>query len=232
MTARIVVPPPFEIPDVAFVERAPAIGSGAHVWLVRHAEVHADFQQRAYGNSDVPLSPEGEEQTAAMGAAFAGVAIERIVSSDLVRARKMAEAIAASTKAPLALDARLREVSRGAWQGLPTSEFRKRWEADASAFLADPWRWKGHGGESDADVCARAWPVVEELVRGARERSNPTFAITAHYNLIRTLVTRALGLSARASFAFRNDPAHATLLVDAPGGWRLVAAGLARPSVS
>ena len=34
-------------------------------------------------------------------------------------------------------------------------------------------------------------------------------AIAAHYNVMRVLVTRALGLSARASFAYRNDPAHA-----------------------
>ncbi len=226
MAARIVIPPSIELPDRAFVERAPSLATGARVWLVRHAEVHADFQQRAYGNTDVPLSSDGEAATRAMGAAFAGIELARVTSSDLARARAMGQSIANASGAELVLDARLREVWRGAWQLLPTVEFRRRWEADAAAFLADPWNWNGHGGESDAQLCARVWPAFTDAVRAANGR---TLVIAAHYNVMRVLVTRAMGLGARASFAYRNDPAHATLLVDAPEGWRLELADAERP---
>src|SRR5688572_21286730 len=161
MAARIIVPPTEALPDRRFVEPARGAGTGARVWLVRHAEVHADWQGKAYGNSDVPLSADGEAATLAMGAAFAGVRLARVTSSDLARAIAMGRAIAAAAQAELVPDPRLREIWRGAWQGLPAIEFRARWERDAETFLADPWTWKGHGGESDSDVHARAWPAFE-----------------------------------------------------------------------
>jgi probable phosphoglycerate mutase len=181
--------------------------------------VHADWSERAYGDLDVPLSAQGEDQTRAMARHFARLPVALVVASPLARAKAMGSAIAASTGAPLELDAGLKEVSRGAWQGLPTSEFRARWQADQEAFVRDPWRWKGHGGESDAELYARAWPVLSRAVERARGQR---VVLASHYNLIRALVSGVLGLGAKESFAFRNRPAHATLLVDARDGWRLV----------
>lgn len=225
---RIVVPPEFPAlePDEPAPEPESGPGSGLRVWLVRHAEVHPDWQKRAYGNLDVPLSARGEEQTRALCAAFTESRIARVTSSHLARALAMGRGIAAATGADLVVDERLREVWRGAWQGLPAEEFRARWEADRAEFLAHPWTWKAHGGESDADVFARAWPVLREaceLARGAE------VVLTTHYNVIRVLVTRALGLRPHESFAFQNDPAHATLLVDAPHGWVLSASNADEP---
>jgi len=206
--------------------RASGRASGARIWLVRHAEVHANFEGTAYGNSDVPLSSTGLEQTRAMGAAFSGMPVELVIASPLARATAMGRAIADSTGARLEFAPGLAEVSRGAWQGLASAEFRARWIADQAQFFADPWHWKGHGGESDADLFARGWPVLEralELARGGN------VVLASHYNLIRALVTGALGWSARASFAFRNRPAHASLLVDGPSGFELRANDAADP---
>jgi probable phosphoglycerate mutase len=138
----------------------------------------------------------------------------------------MGRGIAAASGAELTIDENLREIWRGEWQGIAAEEFRARWRADRDAFLASPWTWKPHGGESDADVFARAWPVVRaacELARGGDA------ALTTHYNVIRVLATRALGLKLHESFAFENDPARATLLVDAPQGWVLAASNADGP---
>lgn len=206
-----------------------ARGSLARIWLVRHAEVHADWQSKAYGNFDVPLSEEGAAATTALGSAFASEPVAHVQSSDLERALAMGRAIANSTGAPLVTDERLREIWRGTWQGLTTEEFRVRWAADADAFFDDPWNWKGHGGESDADVFARAWPATIAALDAAKGQ---VAVVTTHYNVIRVLVTRALGWTPRESFAFRNSPAHATLLVDTCDGWQLLAANVDRPQAS
>jgi len=219
---RVLIRPP-EVPDdPSLPAREPVRGPGrgSSVWLVRHADVHDDWQDRAYGDADVPLSPQGLEQTRALGAAFAGIGIARLASSHLARALRLGEELARSCSVPLRIDARLKEVSRGSWQGLPREEFRARWERDREAFLADPWNWKGHGGESDAEVFARAWAVLAEELEAAR---GATLVLATHFNVIRVLTTGALGLRASQSFAFRNDPARATLLVDAPEGWRMEA---------
>lgn len=219
---RIIAPPPFPIPAAAGARPAPEPGprSGTRIWLVRHAEVHADWHARAYGNSDVPLSETGEQQTRTMSSSFSGLRLDLVVSSQLARARAMGEAIARTTGAPLAIDERLREIWRGEWQGLPSAEFRRRWELERELFLADPWHWKGHRGESDADVFARAWPALLEALARAR---GGTLALASHYNVMRVLLTRALGWLPHESFAFENEPARAALLVDAPGGWKLAA---------
>lgn len=227
---RIIAPPPFPIPDEqdgARPEPEPAPGSGTRLWLVRHAEVHPDWHGRAYGNSDVPLSEVGERQTRELGGSFGAVPLDLVIASQLARARAMGESIARASGAPLVVDERLREIWRGAWQGLPSSEFRRRWDEQREVFLADPWHWKGHEGESDADVFARAWPVLLEAIARAR---GGTIALASHYNVIRVLVTRAMGWRPHESFAFQNDPARTALLVDAPGGWRLAGRNLAIPS--
>jgi broad specificity phosphatase PhoE len=209
---------------------APTLGTGTRVWLVRHADVHDDWQQCAYGCMDVPLSENGHSQTRTMAERFAALPIALVAASNLSRALAMGNAIAASTHAPLAIDARLREVSRGEWQGLSTQEFRDRWHADARNFSADPWRWKGHRGESDADLFERGWPVVLESVR--RARGGGDVVIASHFNLIRALVTGAMGWRGRESFAFRTQTARACLLVDAPGGWQIAARDLDDPRIA
>jgi len=216
-------PPDF---DPVGPPKASGRASGARIWLVRHAEVHADFEGTAYGNSDVPLSATGVEQTRAMGAAFVGMRVELVIASPLARATAMGRAIAENAGAPLEFAPGLAEVSRGSWQGLPTAEFRARWLADQAQFVADPWRWKGHGGECDAELFARGWPVLERALEVAR---GGNVVLASHYNLIRALVTGALGWGARASFAFRNRPAHASLLVDGPEGFELRASDVADP---
>jgi broad specificity phosphatase PhoE len=222
---RLVSPPSFPV-DAEGPGPAPepGPGSGTRIWLVRHAEVHADWHARAYGNTDVPLSETGERQTRAMGASFRGLRLDLVVASQLVRARAMGEGIALASGAPLSIDERLREIWRGEWQGLPSAEFRRRWELEREVFLADPWNWKGHRGESDAEVFARAWPALLEGIARAR---GGTLALASHYNVIRVLLTRALGWRPQQSFAFEHEPARAALLVDAPGGWKLAACNLA-----
>lgn len=214
------IPHPEIPPDLDAPRPLPALstGSGARIWLVRHAEVHADWAETAYGDSDVPLSETGERQTAEVGARFRGARLELVASSPLARALALGRAVSEATGAPLALDARLREVSRGAWQGIPRGEFEARWHADRAAFLADPWRWKGHGGESDAELFARGFPALLEVVARA---SGGTALVASHQNLLRALVTGALGLGAPESLGLWTAPAHAMLLVDTPGGWRL-----------
>ncbi|MFN0007693.1 MAG: histidine phosphatase family protein [Planctomycetota bacterium] len=230
---RILVRPP-DIPDdpnAPAPERAAPLGLGVRVWLIRHAEVHDDWQDKAYGNLDVPLSPTGERKTLDLAASFARTPLARVASSDLSRALLLGKNLSATTSAPLTVDPRLREVWRGDWQGLSRADFRARWESEREAFAADPWNWKGHGGESDAEIFARAWAVLVETARAARDAESPTIALATHYNVIRALVTRAVGLRPSQSFSFRNDTARASLLVDEPGGWVLARANVASPDV-
>ncbi len=229
---RVPIRPPViaDDPNAAPAPRAPSLATSTRVWLVRHADVHDDWQKRAYGNLDVPLSERGIAETHALASAFARTPLARVTSSPLQRALLLGQELSRATGAPLAVDERLREIFRGNWQGLPADEFRARWEAERGAFAADPWNWKGHGGESDAEVWERAWGALRETVLAARATPPPaTVALATHFNVIRVLVTRLCGFRPSQSFAFRNATAHASLVVDGPEGWILDRADVAGP---
>jgi len=89
--------------------------AGKLIYVVRHG--HCERAGTLLGQCDVDLTPEGIVQAEALAGRLRGV--ERIVSSDLRRAAQTAERIAARAGVAVELDARLREISYGPWDGRP-----------------------------------------------------------------------------------------------------------------
>ena len=201
-------------------------GGGAHVWLARHAQVHERWSGVAYGSQDVPLSEAGLARSEELGASLARLAPSRVVSSDLERAAHLGRGTAQRAGVAIELAPELREIHRGAWEELTVADLRRDRAGELEAFYADPWTFCDHGGEADRDVVARAWPRFSAACEAAR---GGVVVLTAHYNVLRCLVTAALGLDPRKSFAWRLDTARAALLVDEPGGFVLAASNVADP---
>jgi len=202
-------------------------GTGALVWLVRHAEVADEWRGKAYGGLDVPLSPAGEERTLELARDLAALPPDALLSSPLQRARRLADAVANSIGLPPSLHDGLREIDRGEWQGLTVRDLHARHADDVAAFYRDPWSWRGHGGESDEDVVARAWPPLEAALGVSR-----VLVVATHYNVLRTLTASALAVPPVRSFALRVDKGRAVLLRDAPAGWELLASNARHPGRS
>ncbi len=72
------------------------------------------------GQLDVPLAPEGRAEADALARRLAGVRIDRIISSPMLRAIETAQAIA--TGRPIEIDDRLRELDYGRWESLSYDE--------------------------------------------------------------------------------------------------------------
>jgi len=214
-------------------ELAAGSGGGTRLWLVRHAEVSEDWQGKAYGDLDVPLSAAGEERTVELALDLARLSPAAVVSSPLERARRLGEAVAAGSGLPLRIADELREIHRGRWQGRTVAELHDEEADGVAAFYADPWTYRDHGGESDEDLARRAWSGLAGPLAGT---SGP-LVVTTHYNVIRVLCATALGIPAHRSFGLRVDPGRAVMIEDSREGWRLHhsnvespawAAGLAR----
>ena len=212
----------------AEVHPAPHAGfaKGAHLWLVRHAEVHGDWRGKAYGDLDVPLSEEGRRRSRELARDLASLPPTALLTSPLQRARHLAQGITAASGIEAQECSGLREIHRGSWQGQTVESLHTDVPEEVAAFYADPWGWRGHGGECDADVHARAWPPIEATLA----QGSGCIVVTTHYNVLRVLVAAALHIAPCRSFSLRVDTGAGVLLVDAPGGWELVRSNAFHPA--
>ena len=165
--------------------------------LVRHGQTAWNVANRAQGHSDEPLDALGERQIAALAEALSGERIRRIVSSDLSRARKTAETVAAKHGLEVELDPRLRERSFGEWEGRAFEAIRKdvddRVEAGHHPLEVCP-----PGGESVRDVWHRLAPVIESLRRERRP-----ILVSTHGMAKSILLAGLLGADESVARAFR-----------------------------
>jgi probable phosphoglycerate mutase len=91
------------------------------ILLVRHGETPSNAA-RVVQTPDTPLSARGILQAEQLAARLAALSVERILSSDLARARETAERVQAATGAELALEPLLQERNFGDVRGTPYSE--------------------------------------------------------------------------------------------------------------
>lgn len=172
--------------------------------LVRHGATANNAEGRFTGQSDVPLSPLGVRQAEAVAGALATESLDAIVTSDLARARQTAERIAHRTGAPLELDANLREIGMGAWEGLTFADIQRDYPVEWAQ-----WRERGQffappGGESPDALLARANETLERC-----RRAHPAGAVlwVTHGGLIGAFVCRTLGMALRHRDQLRRDNA-------------------------
>lgn len=136
--------------------------------VVRHARAAGNDVHRFIGQSDVPLAPEGREQSRLLAARLAAAGPDRIVSSDLGRCLDTIGPLAEATGLTVEPDPRLREVANGEWTGLLPEEIAERWP--------DLWHRyrtgedvRRPGGEQWSGVRARVRDALEEIRAGGGE---------------------------------------------------------------
>ena len=141
-----------------------------------------------------------------LAATWFGRAPRFLFTSDLKRAQQTASVFAARFAVEPLVDARLREVDLGQWDG-------KRWDdvMRSDAVLREHWvkNWviqEAPGGESFADVIQRTGAWLSSLL-GSTSDDDLVLAI-AHAGSIRALLCHALGLPPARAFALCIDYAH------------------------
>ena len=185
---------------------------------MRHGSVVGAETRRFIGHLDVPLSPLGEDQVAALAARLRTVAFDAIYCSDLQRTRRTAEILAAPHRLAPISDPALREFAMGRWDGLTADEIRALDRAAFDAWMGDVGRFQFPDGESLPDLEARAWPAFEAIVT---RHAGGTVAIVAHGGSNRMILCRALGLGPERLLALGQDHAALSVLAGGGSGWTL-----------
>jgi alpha-ribazole phosphatase len=163
----------------------------------------------------VPLSPLGERQSAAQAERLRDAPLAAVFSSDLSRARRTAEIIAAPHGLAPALRPALREMDMGRWDGLTAGEIAEREPAAFKDWMSRIGEFPFPEGESLGDLLARAWPAFQEIVAA---HSGHSIAVVAHGGTNRTLLCHALGAPLGRILAFGQDYGALSVLVQGEGG--------------
>jgi broad specificity phosphatase PhoE len=167
--------------------------------FIRHGETAFNASGRLQGQQDIPLNARGREQASAVGRYLRdarGAEMMRLDAegafwaSPLVRARQTMElARAAMGLAPLVyrLDARLKELSFGDWEGLSWREVERIDPAGVKARKGNKWGFAPPAGESYAMLAERVKSWLEE-------RDGDSF-LAAHGGVGRALMVLLAGVA-------------------------------------
>jgi broad specificity phosphatase PhoE len=144
------------------------------LYYIRHGETAWNALGRLQGTQDIALNDLGCRQAAIAGTILAGLfardgrdaAELSFVASPLSRARATMELLRGTLNLPpqdYAIDARLREIAYGQWEGSTLAEAQR---ADPVLFArrqAEKWTVSAPGGESYVDVQRRVGAWYAEL---------------------------------------------------------------------
>jgi probable phosphoglycerate mutase len=153
--------------------------------IVRHGESTWNAEERLQGQRDPPLSDRGREQARALAQIVDGVPPERIVCSDLGRARQTAELMGLQ---PARYDARWREIDIGEWGGRTAAEI------DAQGEELTNWRGgprRAPDGEPWDAFAARVSRAADGLIA-----AGGTWLVVSHGGCIRAVAAHLTGADA------------------------------------
>ncbi|HKT39819.1 MAG TPA: histidine phosphatase family protein, partial [Ktedonobacterales bacterium] len=169
--------------------------------VVRHGATANNLAAQFTGQSDVPLSALGEQQALALAASLANERFDALISSDLQRARATLAPLAELLEQPVRLDAALREIGVGVWEGQSGAAVRaqypgaiERWESSET--------YAPEGGEA---VVAFRERIVDALERTCREFSGGSVLWMTHGGVLGVLLCHMLGMNIQRRWQFRRD---------------------------
>ena len=171
--------------------------------LVRHGQTEWNREERFRGRAQVPLNETGLIQAEATGRRIAAEwRPTAIYSSPLSRAIKTAEVIARYFDLPVQVHPGLTDIDYGQWEGLTPDEVRKLSPKMIDDWFNTPDSIRIPGGETLANVRARAMETINEIV--ARHEGQ-SIVVVGHTVINRIILLGVLGLSNDRFWRLRQD---------------------------
>ncbi|HTZ54195.1 MAG TPA: histidine phosphatase family protein [Candidatus Acidoferrum sp.] len=164
--------------------------------LIRHAEAEPLRPSEAFEPKDVdlPLTPRGRGQAAALAVRLQQRGIAAIYTSPLLRTRETAEILAQATRLPIAEDSRLREVEIAGVGPVAMHDL-------AEIAIANGGWSHLPGTESSQDVRARLREALDAIVV---THPGKRVAVISHAGAINAYIASLLGLSSDFFFPAGN----------------------------
>ena len=173
------------------------------LYLIRHGEVEGAAAGKLIGFTDPALSSRGLEQARRLAESLASTNLSAIYSSDLLRASRMAEAIAERHRLKAQPLVALREINMGEWEGRTMAAIYAESPKKVEQLFTHPASFQYPGGESFANFTARVQSGLERLI--ATHQSGE-IAIVAHGGVCRAIIGSVLEMPMRNWLRLAQDP--------------------------
>jgi alpha-ribazole phosphatase len=155
--------------------------------MLRHGETELGGVFR--GSLDDPLTPAGWQQmreTTAIAAPW-----QAVISSPLRRCADFSLELTQKCGLPLTLEAGLRELHFGDWEGCHAKDLMEECADDLGRFWSTPYAFTPPGGEPMEMFEQRVLKVITELYR---QHAGKHVLLVTHGGVMRLLAARARGL--------------------------------------
>jgi broad specificity phosphatase PhoE len=169
------------------------------IYLARHGETAWSISGQHTGRTDLPLTPNGEQNARKLAGRLRAMVFAKVFSSPSQRARRTSELAGFGAQAEIIDD--LAEWDYGQYEGRRTAEIhaeRPDW---------DLFRDGCPGGESPAQIGARATRVVDRL-----RAINGDVLVFSSGHILRVLAARWLSLETYAGRYFLLSTASLSAL--------------------
>lgn len=160
-----------------------------NVYLIRHGQTHGNVNRQFAGSWDVDLTETGALQAKRVGERLKDSGFKAIYSSDLIRARRTAEAIAAHHGLVPQVMKGLREMDFGLWEQRTIMDIQKTDGEKLNAWLQNFRSFRAPEGESVDELVERTVAAYTSILEGYDRDSDDAICIVAHGGVIQALLS-------------------------------------------
>jgi len=197
-------------------------GSTTDLYLIRHGATEANIQRPSWlqgCGTDLPLSPLGRKQAAALAYALRSVTFDRILSSPLTRAQETASYIAEQQNVGVECHTALKEVDVGSWEGRDWETIADKDPVAYQQFISDPAIYGYPDGETFSQVLQRCKTTIEESIYSLKGQS---VAVVAHNVVNRCYLADLLQIPLAYARNIRQDNGCVNLIRMRDGECQLI----------
>lgn len=154
--------------------------------LLRHAKTEWNLKKRIQGQTDSPLTGEGENQAREWGRILKRLEWDLIITSDTGRARETASLINLSLDVQVIHDSRLREQDWGLWTGKTLTQVKKEEPRLLEEQERSGWKFTPPGGEIREDVLKRS---ISALSDANNKWRGEKILVVTHEGVIKSIIS-------------------------------------------
>ncbi|MCB0324694.1 MAG: histidine phosphatase family protein [Bdellovibrionales bacterium] len=159
---------------------------------IRHGQTDWNVEGRYCGQTDISINEAGRKAAERLAQELSTEQLDAVYASDLQRAAETARILARPHGLEVQIDARLRELDQGKWEGLLFSEIKDVYSEELANRKLDPLSFRAPDGETVQEMLERVTEAIEEIRR--RHQAGGRVLVVAHGFTLALVRVRYMGI--------------------------------------